>query len=64
MNIIIYFRDVIVSLLLTLGLSHSLTVGMADVSLVAIVLGLLIAAPEIVLLLLLILIAMAYLGNR
>ena len=34
MTIIIYLRDLIVSLLLHLGLSQSLTVGLADVSLV------------------------------
>ena len=47
MNIIIYLRDLIVSLLSNLGLSQSMTGGLADVSLVAIGLGLLIAFPEV-----------------
>ena len=48
MNIIKFLRDLIVSLLSTLGLSRSITGGLADVSLVAIGLGLLIAFPEVV----------------
>lgn len=57
MNIIIYLRDLIVSLLSNLGLFQSMTGGLADVSLVAIGLGLLIAFPEIVVIATLVLIA-------
>lgn len=47
MNIIIYLRGLIVSLLSALGLPYTLTLGLADVSLVAIALGLIIAVPEL-----------------
>ena len=49
MNIIIYLRDVVVSLISNLGFSAVVTVSLADVSLIAIALGLLIAAPELAL---------------
>jgi hypothetical protein len=57
MNIIIYLRDLIVSLLSNLGLSQSMTGGLANVSLVAIGLGLLIAFPEVVMIAVLMLLA-------
>ena len=57
MNIIIYLRDLIVSLLSNLGLSQSMTGGLADVSLVAIGLGMLIAFPEVVIIATLVLLA-------
>jgi hypothetical protein len=57
MNIIIYLRDLIVSLLSNLGLSQSMTGGLANVSLVAIGLGLLIAFPEVVMIATLVLLA-------
>jgi hypothetical protein len=63
MTIIIHLRDLIVSLLLHLGLSQGLTVGLADVSLIAIALGLIIVEPTIVVLAIVILIILAYLGN-
>jgi|NGEPerStandDraft_6_1074524.scaffolds.fasta_scaffold378777_1 hypothetical protein len=49
MNLLIYCRDIIVSLLSSLGLPYPTTVGLADISLVAIALGLLIATPELAL---------------
>jgi hypothetical protein len=49
MNLLIYCRDIIVSLLSSLGLPHPTTVGLADISLVAIALGLLIATPNLAL---------------
>ena len=64
MNIIIYLRDLIVSLLSNLGLSQSMTGGIADVSLVAIALGVVIVVLEIALLAVLILLVLTYLGNR
>ena len=64
MNIIIYFRDLIVSLLSNLGLSQSMTSGLADVSLVAIALGVVIIVPEIALLAVMILLVLTYLGSR
>ena len=49
MNIIIYLRDLIVSLLSNINLPYPTTVGLADISLVAIALGLLIATPALAL---------------
>jgi hypothetical protein len=59
MTIIIYLRDLIVSLLSNLGLSTGLTVQLADVSLLAIAIGLLIAIPEAVVITAIVFLALA-----
>ena len=59
MNVITFLRDLIVSLLSNLGLSQGLTVQLADVSLLAIALGLLVAMPELVVIIAIVLLALA-----
>jgi hypothetical protein len=61
MTIIIYLRDLIVSLLSNLGLPNNATIELADVSLVAIGIGLLIAAPELVIIAILAIVMVLYL---
>jgi len=46
MNTIIHLRNLVVSLLSNLGLSQGMTGGIANISMVAIGLGLLIAFPK------------------
>ena len=61
MNILIYCRDLIVSLLSNLGLPQNTTIELADLSLVAIGIGLLIAAPELVVIAILVIAIVLYL---
>jgi hypothetical protein len=60
----IYFRDLIVSLLSNLNLPHTTTVDLADISLVAIALGLIIVAPDLLLVAAVFVGLLAFLGSR
>ena len=61
MNLLIHCRDLIVSLMSNLGLPQNITIELADLSLLAIGIGLLIAAPEIVIIAIVVSVLVQYL---
>jgi hypothetical protein len=63
MNIIVYIHNLIVSLLSSLGLSERITIALANLSLVAIASGVVIAFPRLALLAVLLLMGFLYLNR-
>lgn len=63
MNIITYIQQLVVSLLASLGLSQGATVALANVSLVAIAMGIVIAVPGPVLFAVVILLGFLFLNR-